>query len=43
MESHAYNSLFYDTSMDDENEDVEDIQEWEELFEDDDIMELMAR
>jgi hypothetical protein len=41
MESHAYNSLF--TGMDDQNEDVEDIQELDELFETDDILEMMAK
>ena len=43
MESHAKNSIFFNSSVDDQNEDVEDIQEWEELFKDDDIIELMAR
>ena len=43
MESYAYNSLFFYFSIDDQNEDEEDIQEWKELFEDDDIMELMTR
>jgi hypothetical protein len=42
MESHAHNYLFSDTNMDDQHEDLEDIQEWQELFEDADIMELMA-
>lgn len=41
MESHAYNSLF--TGVDDQNEDVEDIQELDELFETDDILEMMAK
>lgn len=44
MESHSHTSLFSDTNTNDEHEEFsDDIDEWEELFEDEDIMGLMAR
>jgi hypothetical protein len=44
MECNSHNSLFSDVNVDEEHEEsLDDIDEWEELFEDEDIMDLMAR